>query len=165
MKLLLLPATALLFLTACTQPPPPPPPDTRAADEKAIRDQETAAGQAWTAKDPDKILALYADDATLMLPNAPVMSGKAAMTPLLKGALGDPNFALTIQNTSVEASKAGDLGFVRGSYVVHQSDPKTKKAMMEKGNYVIVYKKQADGSWKIVADTAIPEAPATPAAK
>jgi uncharacterized protein (TIGR02246 family) len=165
MKLFLIPAIAMVLLTACTQAPPPPPPDTRAADEKAIRDQETAAAQAWSAKDGDKIAALYADDATLMLPNAPLMTGKAAIAPALKGALADPNFALTIQNTSVEASKGGDLGYVRGSYVVQQSDPKTKKAMTEKGNYVIVYKKQADASWKIVADTAIPEAPATPAAK
>ena len=165
MRTLLIPATAMVLLTACTQAPPPPPPDTRAADEKAIRDQETAAVQAWSAKDVDKILALYADDATLMLPNSPAMSGKAAMTPALKGAVADPNFALTIQNTSVEASKAGDLGFVRGTYKVVQSDQKTKKAMMETGNYVIVYKKQADGSWKIAADTAIPEAPAAPAAK
>ena len=165
MRTLLIPAIAMVLLAACTQAPAPPPPDTRAADEKAIRDQETAAGQAWSAKDLDKILALYADDATLMLPNAPAMSGKAAMAPALKGALADPNFALTIQNTSVEASKAGDLGYVRGSYMVHQSDAKTKKAMIEKGNYVIVYKKQADGAWKIAADTAIPEAPAAPAAK
>jgi uncharacterized protein (TIGR02246 family) len=165
MKILLIPAAALLFLTACTAPPPPPPPDTRAADEKAIRDQETAAAQAWNAKDLDKILALYADDATLMLPNAPAVAGKTAMTPLLKGALADRNFALTIQNISVEASKGGDLGFVRGTYVVNATDLKTKKATMEKGNYVIVYKKQADGSWKIAADTAIPEAPAAPAPK
>lgn len=165
MKMLLIPATALLFLSACTQAPPPPPPDTRAADEKAIRDQETAAAQAWSAKDVDKVVALYADDATLMLPNSPVLTGKAAMIPALKGAMADPNFSLSIQNTSVEASKGGDLGFVRGSYLVHASDPKTKKATMEKGNYVIVYKKQADGSWKIAADTAIPEAPAAPAPK
>ena len=165
MKILLISATAMVLLTACTQAPPPPPPDTRAADEKAIRDQETAAAQAWSAKDVDKILALYADDATLMLPNSPAMSGKAAMTPALKGAVADPNFAFTIQNTSVEASKGGDLGFVRGTYVVQATDAKTKKATTEKGNYVIVYKKQADGSWKIAADTAIPEAPAAPAAK
>lgn len=165
MKTLLIPVTALALLTACTQAPAPAPPDTRAADEKAIRDQETAAGQAWTAKDADKILALYADDATLMLPNSPAMSGKAAMGPAIKGAVADPNFSLSIQNTSVEASKGGDLGFVRGTYMVHQTDPKTKKAIMEKGNYVIVYKKQADGAWKIAADTAIPEAPAAPAPK
>lgn len=165
MKILLIPISALVLLTACTQAPPPTPPDTRAADEKAIRDQETAAQQAWTAKDIDKIVALYADDATVMLPNTPVMTGKQAIGPGLKAALADPNFSLIIQNASVEASKGGDLGFVRGTYTVQASDPKTKKATVEKGNYVLVYKKQADGSWKIVADTAIPEAPATTAAK
>ena len=163
MKILLIPMTALVLLTACTQAPPPPAPDTRIADEKAIRDQETAAAQAWTAKDLDKIVALYADDATLMLPNAPAMTGKQAIGAAFKQALADPNFSLSIQNTSVEASKGSDLGFVRGSYAVRASDPKTKKATMEKGSYVIVYRKQADSSWKIVADTAIPEAPAAPA--
>jgi uncharacterized protein (TIGR02246 family) len=165
MKKSLIPIAALVLLTSCTQAPPPTPPDTRADDEKAIRDQEAAALLAWNSKNVDQIVALYAEDATLMLPNAPLLKGKQAMTPVLKEALADPNFSLEIKNTSAEASKGGDLGFVRGSYVVHQSDPKTKKAMMEKGNYVIVYKKQGDGSWKIVADTAIPEAPATPAAK
>jgi uncharacterized protein (TIGR02246 family) len=163
MKMLLIPATAFVFLTACTQAPPPAPPDTRAADEQAIKDQETAAQQAWTAKDTDKVAALYADDATVMLPNAPVMTGKAAISAAFKGVGSDPNFSLSLQNTSVETSKGGDLGFVRGSYVVHQTDAKTKKATMEKGHYVLVYKKQADGSWKIVADTAIPEA--SPVAK
>jgi uncharacterized protein (TIGR02246 family) len=164
MKTLLIPITALVLLTACTQAPPPAP-DTRAADEKAIRDQETAAQQAWTAKDTDKVAALYADDATVMLPNTAVLTGKPAISAAFKGVGSDPNFTLNLQTTSVEASKGGDLGFVRGTYMVHQSDPKTQKATMEKGNYVLVYKKQADNSWKIVADTAIPEAPAAPAAK
>jgi uncharacterized protein (TIGR02246 family) len=165
MKTLLIPATALVLLTACTQAPPPAPPDTRAADEQAIRNQETAAQQAWTAKDVDKVAALYADDATVMLPDTPVMTGKAAISAGFKGAGSDPNFSLSLQTTSVDVSKGGDLGYVRGSYMVHQTDAKTKKATMEKGNYVLVYKKQADGSWKIVADTAIPEAPAAPVAK
>ena len=165
MKMLLIPATAVVLLTACTQAPPPAPPDTRAADEKAIQDQETAAQQAWSAKDIDKVTALYADDATVMLPDTPVMTGKAAISAAFKGVGSDPNFSLGLQNTSVDVSKGGDLGFVRGSYMVHQTDAKTKKATMEKGNYVLVYKKQADGSWKIVADTAIPEAPAMPIAK
>ena len=166
MKMLLLPATAFVLLTACTQTQPPAPmPDTRAADEQAIRDQETVAQQAWAAKDTDKVASLYADDATVMLPDTPVMTGKAAISAAFKGAGSDPNFSLSLQTTSVDVSKGGDLGYVRGTYMVHQSDPKTKKATMEKGNYVLVYKKQADGSWKIVADTAIPEAPAMPIAQ
>jgi uncharacterized protein (TIGR02246 family) len=165
MRVLLIPTTALALLTACTQAPPPAPPDTRADDEKAIQTQEAAAVQAWTAKDVDKLVALYADDATVMLANAPLMTGRQAIASGFKDVAADPNFSLSTQNTSVEASKGGDLGFVRGTYVVHISDPKTKKPTTEKGNYVIVYKKQADGSWKIAADTAIPEAPAVPDGK
>jgi uncharacterized protein (TIGR02246 family) len=162
MKMLLMTTTAFGLLTACTQAPPPIP-DTRAADAQAIRDQETAAQQAWAAKDTDKVASLYADDATVMLPDTPVMTGKAAISAGFKGAGSDPNFALSLQTTSVDTS--GDLGYVRGSYMVHQTDATSKKATMEKGNYVLVYKKQADGSWKIVADTAIPEAPAMPIAQ
>lgn len=160
MKLLLIPVAAVILMTACTQAPPPPPPDTRAADEKAIRDQETAGQQAWAAKDTDKIIALYADDATLMLPNMPALTGKAAISGALKQAVADPNFSLSYQTVAAEAAKGSDLGYTRGTYVVQQSDPKTKKPMTEKGNYVTVYKKQADASWKMVADAAIPEAPA-----
>ena len=32
------------------------------------------------------------------------------------------------------------------------TDPKAKKPVTDKGKYVTVYKKQADGSWKAVAD-------------
>jgi ketosteroid isomerase-like protein len=32
------------------------------------------------------------------------------------------------------------------------SDPKTKKSITDKGKYVTAYKKQADGTWKAVAD-------------
>jgi ketosteroid isomerase-like protein len=33
------------------------------------------------------------------------------------------------------------------------TNPKTKKPMTDKGKYLTVYTKQADGSWKAVADT------------
>jgi hypothetical protein len=32
------------------------------------------------------------------------------------------------------------------------TNPKTKKVLTEKGRYVTVYKKQADGGWKAVVD-------------
>jgi ketosteroid isomerase-like protein len=32
------------------------------------------------------------------------------------------------------------------------TDPKTKKPVTDKGKYLIAYKKQADGTWKVVAD-------------
>ena len=57
-----------LLLAGCSQAPPPAPPDTRAADEKIIRDGEVAWMQDYASKDVEKILSHYADDATLMVP-------------------------------------------------------------------------------------------------
>ena len=53
-----------VILAGCNQAPPPPAPDTHDADVKAIRDLETAMVQAFIAKDVDKVVAFYADDAS-----------------------------------------------------------------------------------------------------
>src|SRR5579872_1337642 len=160
LRLAPLPLAMLLF--GCAQAPPPAPADTRAADEKAIRDMETAWVKEFTAKDMDKIVAHYADDATVMLSGAPTMTGKDAIRPGLKDAIADPKFALDLKTVKVEVSK-DDLAYSQGTYSVTTTDPKTKKVVAETGRYVEVYKKQPDGSWKVVEDINSPEAPATPA--
>ena len=65
--------------------------------------------------------------------------------------------------TAAEVSKAGDLAYTQGVYTLIVTDRKTKKPVTEKGTYVTVYKKQADGSWKAVADMATAGPPAAPA--
>ena len=45
------------------------------------------------------------------------------------------------------------------------TDPKTKKVLTEKGKYVTVFQKQADGGWKAVADIFNEDAPPTPVKK
>jgi uncharacterized protein (TIGR02246 family) len=151
---------ALLF--GCAQAPPPAPPDTRAADEKAIRDIETAWVKAFAAKDMDKIVSVYADEGMVLLSNAPTMVGKDAIRAGMKDTVADPKFSLDLKTAKVEVSK-DDLAYSQGTYSVTGTDPKTKKVMAEKGRYVEVYKKQPDGSWKIVQDINSPEAPASPA--
>jgi uncharacterized protein (TIGR02246 family) len=155
----------MLLMTGCSQAPAPPPPDTRAADEKAIRDGETAWQADWKAKDADKILARYADDASLHLPNMPMVKGHEAMRPVLKEMLSDPNLDLQFSVSTAEVSKAGDLAYTQGTYSMTTTDAKSKKAMTEKGKYVTVYRKGADGSWKAVQDINNADAPAKPAAK
>jgi uncharacterized protein (TIGR02246 family) len=158
----LAPFALALLLFGCAQAPPPAPPDTRAADEKAIRDMETAWVAEFAAKDIDKIVAHYADDGTLLLSNAPTMSGKDAIRAGMKMAIDDPNFALDLKTVKVYVSK-DDLAYSQGTYSYKGTDSKTKKVIAETGRYVEVYKKQADGSWKVVEDINSPEAPAAPA--
>jgi uncharacterized protein (TIGR02246 family) len=153
-------AAALLSLVGCTEAPPPPAPDTREADAKAIREGEVAWNQDWAAKDLDKIVSHYADDANLEVPEMAIVSGKDAMRATLKGLLMDPNVSLTFATAQVEVAKGGDLAYSRGTYTMTQSDPKTKKPVAEKGKYVTVYRKGTDGSWKAIQDINNADAPA-----
>jgi uncharacterized protein (TIGR02246 family) len=154
-----------VILAGCQQAPPPPAPDTHDADVKAIRDVETALAQAWAAKDADKIMAFYTDDASVFLPDSPVINGTAAMTASLKPLLADKNLSATSVSDKVDVAKSGDLGYSQGTNTVTFTDSKTKKVLTVKGKYVNVFKKQADGSWKVVADIINEDAPPTAAKK
>jgi ketosteroid isomerase-like protein len=74
--------------------------------------------------------------------------------------MSDPNFALSFQGTQADASKGGDMVYTVGTYSLTASDPKNKKPVTDKGKYMTVYKKQADGTWKAVADSINSDLPA-----
>ena len=148
-----------LILTGCSQSPAP---DNREADSRALREGEVAAFvKDWSGKDADRIAAHYTDDGNVMVPNSPMMTGKDAIGKAMKDALTDPNWSLALQPVQVEVSRSGDLGYTRGTYVLTATDPATKKAVTEKGRFVTIFRKEADGSWKAVQDINNPEAPAT----
>ncbi len=67
------------IVTGCNQAPPPPAPDTHDADVKAIHDLDAAGMQAIAAKDLDKTVAWYADDASGLYPDLPVITGDSAI--------------------------------------------------------------------------------------
>jgi ketosteroid isomerase-like protein len=139
----------LAFTVACTQAPPP---DTHDADVQALKDTEAAWAKAVGAKDFEKGMSYYADDASLLLPNAPIVNGKDAVRAALKPLMEDSNFSLTFAATRADVAKSGDLGYTVGTYTMTMSDPKTKKPITDKGKYLTAYRKQADGTWKAVAD-------------
>jgi uncharacterized protein (TIGR02246 family) len=155
-------AACVLLTTACTQTPPPAP-DTREADAKTIRDSEDAWNKDFESKDAAKLLAHYADDATLMAPGTPASHGKDAIGGVLKEMVSDPALSLKFQPTRVEVAKSSDIAYSEGSFTLTMTDPVTKKPRTDKGSYVTVYKKQADGSWKAVSDIATNETPIAPA--
>jgi uncharacterized protein (TIGR02246 family) len=154
-----------VILAGCKQAPPPPAPDTHDADVKAIRDVDGAWRQAFAAKDLDKVVAGYADDASLFNPDSPVANGVPAIKTAWKPLLEDKNFSLSSLSDKVDVAKSGDLGYSQGTFTWTMTDPKTKKVLTGKGKYVMVYKKQADGGWKAVADIWNEDAPPAQAKK
>jgi uncharacterized protein (TIGR02246 family) len=145
---------AVVVLTiGCANAPAPPPPDTRAADVQAVKDVEAAWVKDAATKDADKWASYFTEDGSGLYPGAGILNGKAAIKAAMVPILADPNFSLTFQSTRAMASKGGDMVYSQGTYTMTMTNPKTKKPLTDKGKYLTVYTKQADGSWKVVADT------------
>ncbi|MGA2608147.1 MAG: SgcJ/EcaC family oxidoreductase [Terriglobia bacterium] len=145
---------ALVALSAgCSNPPPAPPPDTRAADLQAVKDVEAAWIKDMATKDADKFASYLAEDASGLYPGAGILNGKEAIKAAFAPYFADPNFSLTWESTRAMASKGGDMVYSQGTYTMTVTNPKTKKPITDKGKYLTIYTKQADGSWKVVADT------------
>jgi uncharacterized protein (TIGR02246 family) len=136
------------------QPQPPvavQPADSRAAAEAAIRAASAAWSQASAAKDVDKAVSFYADDAVQMSPKGPAVRGKENIRKGWVSMLATPGPGLSFQTTSVEVARSGDLAYETGTYDFATTD-KNGKTNDEKGKYLVVWKKQADGSWKAAVD-------------
>ena len=147
---------ALIGLAACTaeQKPAPAsaPPDTRAADVAAIRAASVEWTKAGEAKDLEKWLSFYDDNAALFYPGFPVVTGADGRRKTVDSLLKLPGLAMTFATTNVEAARSGDLAYETGTYDMSTKE-KSGKTKTEKGKYIVVWKKQANGSWKALLDT------------
>ena len=155
-----------LLLSACTPAPAPQPaapPDTRAADEEAIRGLVKDWAAAAQSKDPVKFTSFYADDAVLLLEQTPTISGKTAISEAMGPMMQDPNFSLTFATTRVDVAMSGDLASEQGTFELRISD-QTKKLVVTKGKYVVVWKKE-NGAWKVIVDAPISDPASNPEGK
>jgi len=143
--------TSLVFalLSACGQPPAPPAaPSFGQEDQAAIRATKDAAlAIANGSQDWDEYVAVYyAPDATVLPPNAEAVRGRAAISAFL--AAFPPITTFTAEIVTVEGN--GDLAYVHGRYHLDMTTPDGPQA--DDGKYIEVWKRQADGSWKIAYD-------------
>jgi uncharacterized protein (TIGR02246 family) len=149
---------------SCKQQPPPSPPDTRAADERAIREADAACWKAMTAKDVEAFVSFYAEDASLLPPNALMVTGKESVRKWASETMATPGLVGSWQTTKVEVSRAGDLAYSTDTYEVTANDAKGRP-VTDRGKEVIVWKKQPDGRWKTLVDIFNSDLPAPGAAK
>lgn len=142
-----------LILGACTQAPAntaaAPPVDHHAADSAVIHTTDSAWFSAVQSKDTGKIVAFYANDGAELDPGAPLIAGKDGLRRNWAHAVADKNFALTWVPLKLVVS--GDLAYEIGDYQF-AGRSKSGGRMVSKGKYVVVWGRQADGSWKVLVN-------------
>jgi uncharacterized protein (TIGR02246 family) len=102
------------------------------------------------ANDLDGTVAFYSDDASMLPPNAPIATGKQAIRAVWATMLS-PDTTVSWQVTKADVARSGELAYVMGTYQITAKNPQGK-AQEDHGKLVEVWKKQADGKWKTVAD-------------
>jgi uncharacterized protein (TIGR02246 family) len=152
-KLILIVCTIVLPLAVVCNFPP----TAQGADDKAVRDADAAWSKAAGAKDLDKTLSFYVDDAVVLPPNEATVTTKEGIRNLWKGFI-DGVTDINWKATRVEIAKSGDMACLTGTYEMTMKD-----GTKDHGKYCEVWEKKADGKWKCGTDMFSSDLPATPA--
>jgi len=131
--------------------------------EQALRDADDAWSKAAASKDLDKTVSYYSADANVLPANAPIATTKEAIRKTWQDLFASPGAVISWKATKVEVAKSGDLGFVSGTYELTMNDA-SGKAINDKGKYVEVWEKKADGKWKCGTDIWNSDLPASASA-
>ena len=124
------------------------------ASEKAnadtLRQLEAEFMKAAAEHGSQGYLSYYADDAVEVPNGAPIIQGKVNIAKGM-GFLDQKDNHLTWAPVGADISASGDLGYTYGTFEFRSKD-KDGKAVVDHGKYTSIWKKQKDGSWKVVLD-------------
>ena len=141
--------TSMLTFAGCRPKPQTEQKRDVAADIKAIDALRAQFAAAYNSNDAAAVAAYFADDAILMLPNQAAIEGRQGIQAMLEAYFKEN--AAKIAHTPLETQVAGDWAFDRGNLTVTVT-PKSGKPMEESLKYLVILKRQPDGSWKVHAD-------------
>ena len=142
-------ATFTVLACSVERKSPPPAPTDPAVVRQAIESANARFLAALNRRDSAGASANYTDDATVMMPNEPAWRGHEALSRGLNAFM--TQFTVTGAAKTEDVMVSGDMAVETGTYE-WTLQPKKGKAIKDRGKYLTAWKRQADGSWKIVRD-------------
>lgn len=131
-------------------------PVNRDTEEAAIRARSAEFNRLATAKDLDAIAAFHTAGATLMMSNAPAVTGTAAVRQAWQETLALPNASINWRPTTVTVAASGDIATEIGTYTFSFDGPRGR--VNDSGTYTTVWQK-VDGQWLVASDIATSSQP------
>jgi len=123
---------------------------------EAIEAVNAQAMEALRAGDAASYLALYTDDATILPPGAAMAQGLDAVREYWLASFAEGGFTLNLNTVSVDG--AGQFAYEIGTWSMPIGEGES--SVVEQGKYLAVWKRGADGTWKLHADIWNTSAPA-----
>jgi ketosteroid isomerase-like protein len=118
---------------------------------ESVRAADAAWLEAFRAKDLDASVAFLDVNGSMLVPHTPIVTGKKAVKKLIAAGFSLKNYKLWWRPDKAGVARSGELGFTSGKYKVSFRDG-SGKTIFEKGKYLMVWKKQKSGAWKVLFD-------------
>ena len=100
--------------------------------------------------DTATVASLYTEDAVVLPPNMPGARGRGELKKLFDGMfaqMGPP----TLKLSTSDVTELGDTAYEVGTYTM-KIQPPGGAAVSDTGKYVVIWKRQRDGDWKLHVD-------------
>jgi ketosteroid isomerase-like protein len=133
--------------------------DERSRDsrvEGAIAETRAAFAAALRRGDARAASAVYADEATLLPPSAELMHGRPAIEAFWQA--GVEAGISEVELEALELERRDGLAYEIGRYALWL-EPAEGGTVVDRGKYVLVHERQADGSWQWAVEMFNPDAP------
>ncbi len=141
---------ALLMIGSCS-----PSFDPQAARDE-IKEADRAFAETTAEKGVEGWVQTFAEDGAMFPAGQPVVRGKNAIRRLMAPAFEDNNFSLLWEPTEADVSISGELAYTTGRFERTVTGPNGAPTTTI-GKYISIWKKQADGTWKVAADMGTPD--------
>lgn len=136
-----------LLLVSCA----PKQPDM-ATLRKTMDEFNAASKDAMLNGNMDKVMSYYEDNAMELAPNAAMVKGKEGIRAFMNQMMSSGMKISTVEFGTVELDASGKVAYEIGTYDMSMTVPQMGE-MKDKGKYMSIWRQQADGSWKVHAET------------
>ncbi|MFQ5924010.1 MAG: YybH family protein [Anaerolineales bacterium] len=118
-----------------------------ADDIEAINQLRSDYAEAYNAQDAARLAGYHVADAVVSLPNEPPITGRESIQADLQQTFDQFQTEITISSNEMQV--AGDWAFDAGTTVQKWTPKEEGEAMEIHGSFIVILKRDADGSWKL----------------
>jgi uncharacterized protein (TIGR02246 family) len=148
-----------MFL-ACAPAPDKPDMVDPAAERNAVLGADRAFAKATAERRLEGWLEFFAEDGAMFPAGSAIAKGEEQIRTLMGPVFEEESYSLTWEPDGSEVSLGGDLGYTHGTYRSEVTEPEGTKSVST-GKYVTIWRKQADGQWRVVVDIGNQDPPTT----
>jgi ketosteroid isomerase-like protein len=118
-----------------------------------LMEADRAFNLATQAAGAEGWVSFFDSDGAMIQAGVGEIRGLQAIRTAMEGTLAVPGVSLTWDPTRAHVSNDGSLGFTVGTYVFTSAD---SESPVGNGLYVSIWRRQEDGSWKVMMDLGNP---------